>query len=91
MRKIWNWLVSLIYKIPTDKWLHFFAGVIIASFCAISLHIEWAIVPAIFAGFIKEFFDEWTTDKWDWWDFAATSFGGLLISIFQIIGFLIFK
>ena len=90
MRKIWDKIVALIYKIPTDKWLHFFAGFIIAAFCCIALHIEWAFIPALFAGFAKEFFDAWTTDKWDWWDFVATAIGGLVVSSFQLIGYWIF-
>lgn len=86
MRKIWDWIVTLIYKVPFDKWLHAFAGIIIAAFFAITLHMEVPIVPVIFAGFAKEFFDKWTTSKWDWWDFAATVAGGALIQIFAILG-----
>ena len=44
------------------------------------------IVPVIFAGFIKEFFDKWTTQEWDWWDFVATCAGGLIIQLFVILG-----
>lgn len=86
MRKIWDWIVTLIYKVPFDKWLHAFAGIIIAAFFAITLHMEVPIVPAIFAGFFKEFFDKWTTGQWDWWDFAATCAGGALIQVFAIFG-----
>ena len=28
MRKLWDKLVALIYKVPFDKWLHFMAGLI---------------------------------------------------------------
>lgn len=88
MRKIWNWIVALISKVPYDKLLHFIAGLIIAAFFAIVLPkwAEWCIVPVIFAGVFKEFFDKWTTQEWDWWDFVATCAGGLIIQIFVILG-----
>ncbi len=86
MRKIWNWIVALISKVPYDKWLHFIAGLIIAAFFVIVLKMTVCIVPVIFAGFIKEFFDKWTTQEWDWWDFVATCAGGLIIQLFVILG-----
>ena len=86
IRKIWDWIVALICKVPYDKLLHFIAGLIIAAFFGITLKMKAAIVPVIFAGFIKEFFDKWTTEKWEWWDFAATCIGGLLIQVFILIG-----
>lgn len=86
MRKIWNWIVALISRVPYDKWLHFIAGLIIATFFAIVLKMTVCIVPVIFAGFIKEFFDKWTTQEWDWWDFVATCAGGLIIQLFVILG-----
>ena len=42
-------------------------------------------MPAIFLGFCMEFFDKWTTDQWDWWDFVATVSGGLVIQLFAIL------
>jgi len=86
MRKIWDKLVSLIYKIPTDKWLHFFAGVIIAACAALTFHIEWPWFPALIAGGIKEIFDYRTTSQADWKDFVATVLGGLLIWGFALLG-----
>ena len=91
MRKIWDKIVSWLQAIPSDKKYHFAAGFTIAAFCAIALRISLAVVPAIFAGAFKEFFDKWTTGEWDWKDFAATCLGGILISIFQLIGFFIFR
>jgi hypothetical protein len=85
IRKIWNWIVKQLYKVPFDKWLHFIAGLIIGAFFCITLGMKAAIVPVIFAGFIKEFFDMWTTDKADWYDFLATVIGGLVIQLFVII------
>ena len=86
MRKIWDKIVEWIQSIHADKKMHFVAGFIIAAFFALALGMKIAIVPAIFAGLIKEFFDKWTTEKWEWWDFAATCLGGLLIQVFILLG-----
>ncbi len=85
MRKIWDKIVGWLVAIPTDKKMHFVAGAFLSAFFAISLGMKVAIIPAIVAGFIKEFFDKWTTDTWEWWDFAATCFGGLLIQGFVLL------
>ena len=85
LRKIWDWIVKQLYKVPFDKWLHFIAGVLIAAFFAITLKMDVCIVPVLFAGFIKEFFDNWTTDKCDWYDFLATVIGGIVIQLFVIL------
>lgn len=85
MRKIWDKIVAWILAIPADKKLHFVAGFIIAAFFGLALGMKAIIVPAVFAGFIKEFFDLWTTKKWEWWDFAATCFGGLLAQLFVVL------
>ena len=85
IRKIWDAIVRFIEKVPYDKLLHFCVGLIIAAIFALPLHMKVCIVPVLFAGFIKEFFDLWTKDKWDWWDFAATCFGGLVIQILAIL------
>lgn len=87
MRKIWNKIVDWLLKVPFDKWLHFIVGVLIAAFFGITLHMgAWAIVPAFFAGFIKEFFDKWTTDVWEWLDLLATTIGGVVITVFFLLG-----
>lgn len=86
MRKIWDKFVSFISRVPYDKWLHFMAGLIVAAFFAITLKMTACIVPAIFAAFIKEFFDDWTTGEHDLWDLVATVSGGLLIQLFVILG-----
>lgn len=85
MRKIWDKIVAWIQSIPTDKKYHFAAGFGIASFFGLALGMEIVIVPAIFAGLLKEFFDKWTTDTWEWWDFAATALGGLLAQSFVLL------
>ena len=85
MRKLWDKLVALIYKVPFDKWLHFMAGLIIAAFFCITLGMKVCIVPVLFAGFAKEFFDSWTTNQSDWKDFLATLIGGMVIQLFVIL------
>lgn len=90
MRKIWDKLVQLLYKVPWDKQLHFFAGLIVAAFFAITFGMKACLVPVIFAGLAKEFFDKKTTQLWDWWDFLATCLGGLLIQLFVLLHLLIF-
>lgn len=90
MRQLWDKLVQLLYKVPWDKWLHFFAGLIIAAFFAITFGMKACLVPAIIAGLAKELFDKKTTGILDWWDFGATCFGGLLIQLFVLLHLLIF-
>lgn len=85
IRKIWDKIVALFYAIPFDKWLHFFAGVIIASCAALTFNIEWPWWPAMLAGGIKEGFDYGTTGEADWKDFLATTLGGLLIQLFVVL------
>lgn len=89
MRKIWDQIVKWILSIPSDKKLHFVAGFIIAAFFAISLGMVAVVVPALFAGFLKEFFDQWTSpsgEGWDWGDLLATVLGGVLCQGFVLLG-----
>ena len=85
MRKIWDKIVKWILSIPQDKKMHFVMGYIIASFFGLALGMEWVIIPALFAGLIKEFFDKWTTDVFEVWDLVATILGGLLAQIFVLL------
>ena len=84
-RKIWDAIVRFISSVPYDKLLHFIAGLIIAAFFAIALGMKFCFWPIIFVAFGKEFFDKWTTGEWDWWDFAATCFGGLVPQLFVLL------
>ena len=86
MRNLWNKIVALLLKVPIDKWLHFGAGVLVAAFFAITLHVEWCIAPAIFIGVAKEAFDYATTRTTEWWDLFATVMGGVVIQIFALLG-----
>ncbi len=90
IRKIWDAIVGFICKVPYDKWLHFIFGMIASSFMAIVFNEPFCLFLAIFFAIAKEMFDAWTTGKWDWWDFAATCFGGLVPQIFVIIRLLCF-
>lgn len=88
MRKIWDKIVAWILAIPADKKLHFVAGFIVASFFGLALGMKAVIVPAIFAGFAKEFFDAWTSpdgEGWDWLDLLATCVGGFLAQLFVVL------
>lgn len=86
MRKFWNKLVALLYKVPFDKYLHFIAGLIIAAFFALAFGWKWgALLAAIVAGIGKEVFDYFTTKQTDWKDAAATVIGGLVIFIFALL------
>ena len=40
--------------------------------------------PFLFAGFVKEFIDQWRRQAFDCVDLAATMVGGLLIALFAI-------
>lgn len=89
MRKIWDKIVKWLLSIPSDKRLHFVAGFILSAFFAISLKMTVCVVPAVFAAFLKEFFDAWTSpggEGWDWGDFLATILGGVLCQVFVLLG-----
>ena len=86
MRKIWDKFVAWLYKVPFDKWLHFIFGVLIAAFFACALGMKACIVPVVFAGFCKEFFDLWTTNKAEWKDMLATLIGGAFVQGFVALG-----
>lgn len=86
MRKIWDWIVALISKVPYDKLLHFIAGLLAAALAAITFHFRWCIAVAIFVGIAKETFDWATTKKVEWLDLLATAIGGLIIQAFVLLG-----
>lgn len=47
----------------------------------------WAsIVTAVLVGATKEWCDNNTEgNKWDWWDFAATCIGAVLVALFIVL------
>lgn len=86
MRKIWNWIVSLLYKVGEDKWFHFMAGLILAACVFIVFGWKWGPAAVSFiAGLCKEAFDLITTKVVDWKDLVATLSGGLLIQLFVFL------
>ena len=85
MRKIWDKIVAWVLSIPADKRLHFVCGIIIAAFFAIALGMKFCFWPVIFFTLAKEFFDQWTGGKWDWWDFVATLIGALIPQGFVLL------
>jgi len=85
IRVLYDAAVSLFCRIGYDKLWHVIAGLVIASFFCVTLRMEACIVPVVFAALVKEFFDLWTVDNWNWKDFIATLAGGAVIQLFQII------
>ena len=79
MEKIFKWLGN----IPTDKALHFIAGLIIvavlATFFPKAADHVW--LGAVILGFGKEIYDLFADGKFDFVDFGATILGGLTIQI----------
>ena len=80
MKKIWNWMISLLNKIRRDRLYHFICGLIFAAFFCIVLKMGfWCFWPVIFI-------DKWQDGNFDWIDLLATVLGGLVIAIFALIG-----
>lgn len=79
MEKIFKWLGN----IPSDKALHFIAGLIIvavlATFFPKAADHVW--LGAVILGFGKEIYDLFNDGKFDFVDFGATVLGGLTIQI----------
>ena len=90
MRKLWTKFVAWLYAIPADKRLHFGAGFLIAAFFGLTFGMDVVIVPAIFAGLVKEFFDSYSGGESDWRDFLATFLGGLLAQAFVVLNVLLY-
>ena len=74
-----------------DKKYHVLAGLIVAVFVGLPCYLEslnlfaglWsALTSGIIAGGIKEYCDMRTEgNKWDWWDFACTCIGAVLVAL----------
>ena len=84
IRNLWDKFVSLLYKVGEDKWFHFIAGMIATAFVALVPNWGFCVWAAIVVGAAKEGFDYLTTKEIDWWDFACTCFGGILIQLFAL-------
>lgn len=79
--------INKLAAIPTDKYLHFIAGMIIAAFFALVIHNGrmWCIAPVVFMGVGKEIYDKIDYGRFDFVDLAYTVAGGLIIQIFALI------
>lgn len=85
IRNIYEKLAQLFLSVPLDKRLHFGAGFLIATVCAIVFGMYWCIIPAVVAGGLKEAFDKYTTGQFDIWDWIATALGGALVQLLVLI------
>lgn len=76
--------MALLGGIPSDKALHFIAGMLITAFAAVIIpcFAPLACVVAIIAGFAKEIYDEINYGGFDWKDLLATVLGGVVMQIF---------
>ena len=97
--RIWscikNWIGSLIERIsrllvsiPTDKCLHYIAGLVISLPFVFLLPYGCrflAVVPPVFAGLVKECIDLSRGGSFDWFDALATSLGGATVVLFALI------
>lgn len=78
----WAWFTGALDAIRRDLLYHFIAGLLIAALFGITFRMGvWAIVPALFVGFIKEFIDGFVGSQFDWKDLAAVVIGGAVISL----------
>lgn len=78
-------------KIGLDKCCHFFAGAAVAY---VALHLATPYTPyglwfglyvAVIAGMVKEAVDKARDESVDWMDITATSLGGLVPLIVQLL------
>lgn len=76
-------IINTLGTIPSDKMLHFIAGLMIVAVTAIVFPCaaNYAIVSAVITGFGKEAIDEFDYGGWSWWDIAATVIGGVVMQL----------
>ena len=73
-----------------DKFLHFGAGFLISWLAGIAcLYLGWPLLVSFWlvlaAGLAKEIRDEIVYGGADFWDFAATAFGGMAANMILLI------
>jgi hypothetical protein len=81
---MWGWICN----IPSDKALHFIAGLLVVALAATTLPsvANWAIVFALVAGVGKEIRDQIVYGGFDWKDLVATIAGGAVMQMFIWFG-----
>lgn len=79
MEKIFNWLGN----IPTDKALHFIAGMLIVAVVTALFPVaaDYTFLAAVVIGFFKEFCDLFTDGEFCFADFYTTVLGGLTLQV----------
>lgn len=77
-------LLKILGAIPSDKMLHFIAGLLITAIVAVLVprFAPIAMTVAVVAGFAKEIRDEIAYGGFDWKDLLATILGGVVMQIF---------
>ena len=77
-------LLKMLGSIPSDKMLHFIAGMLITAIVAVIVprFAPIAMSVAVVAGFAKELRDEIAYGGFDWKDLLATILGGVVMQIF---------
>lgn len=73
----------MLGSIPSDKMLHFIAGMLITAIVAVIVprFTPIAMSVAVVAGFAKELRDEITYGGFDWKDLLATVLGGVVMQV----------
>lgn len=76
-------ILEKLCSIPSDKMLHFIAGMLITAFVAVITprFAPLAAVVAVIAGFAKEIRDEIAYGGVDWYDLLATVLGGVVMQV----------
>lgn len=77
-------LLEKLGSIPSDKMLHFVAGMLITAIVAVVIprFASLAVTVAVIAGFAKEVRDEIAYGGFDWKDLLATVLGGAVMQVF---------
>lgn len=76
-------LLQTLGSIPSDKMLHFIAGMLITAIVAVIVprFAPLAVTVAVVAGLAKEVYDEITYGGFDFKDWLATVIGGVVMQI----------
>ena len=80
-------IITTLCAIPSDKMLHFIAGLMIVAVTAIIFPCaaNYAVVSGIIAGVVKEAIAKFDYGGWRWRDIAATVIGGVVMQIIILV------